>query len=344
MTDSPPALPSARAAPGRDTLSEAEDRRDGPPAANRSATNSAKMTEDPNAETMPTRTIEEPILESAPLARRKAAELCRSGHSDGLNCDWYHGLWQYLRIFGVAAAPARNGDFFFDVFEALARDGGSPRVLISGTADYSMLAILLQAYRNCNATPRTTVVDRCETPLFLCRWYAERYDQIIDTCRSDIMDFSAPQPFDVVCCHSFLSRLPPPQRTDLVAVWHRVLRPGGRVVTNTRLNPSWTEDDAGFSADQVTAFRDRVYNEATRLSETLGIDADEIAEDARQYAEKSRTYSIRTQQEIVALFEGGGFDFERLDLIETGGKFGAARSGPGTAQKATYAQIVAVRR
>lgn len=43
-------------------------------------------------------------------------------------------------------------------------------MLISGTADYSMLAHLLQAYRNVEAAVHVTVLDRCETPLYLCRW------------------------------------------------------------------------------------------------------------------------------------------------------------------------------
>jgi len=219
-------------------------------------------------------------------------------------------------------------------------------VLISGTADYSMLAYVFEAYRNGSATPRVTVVDRCETPLFLCRWYAERQSQTIATHAGDMLDFTpAPEDrFDVVCCHSFLSRIPPAQRLDLIVAWNRALRPGGKVVTNTRLNPSWSEQASGFTAEQIAAFRDQVYREATKQRDTLHIDPDEIAEAARQYAERSKTFSIRTEEEVVGLFEDGGFALERFDLIEAGGTLSSGRSGPGTAQTATYAEIVAVRR
>ena len=293
---------------------------------------------------MADRTVQEPVAESAPLARREAARLCRADGPDRQGCAWYHGIWQYLRLLGVAAAPSRNAGFFLDTLEALARDGEFQRVLISGTADYSMLAYALQAYRNGGATPRITVVDQCETPLFLCRWYAERLSQTIEIHTGNMLDFTPDDAFDVVCCHSFLSRIPPTQRAGLIAAWKRALRPGGKVVTNTRLNPSWSEQASGFTPEQIAAFRDQVYEEAVKQSDTLHIDPEEIAEDARRYAERSKTFSIRTQEEVIGLFEEGGFTLERFDLTETGGKLSTGKSGPGTAQKATYAEIVALRR
>lgn len=295
---------------------------------------------------MADRTVQEPVEESAPLARREADRLCHPDGPDRQGCAWYHGVWQYLRLLGVAAAPSRNAGFFLDTFEALAREGDFHRVLISGTADYSMLAYVLQAYRNGGATPLITIVDHCETPLYLCRWYAERLSQTIATHAGDILAFAPADDelFDAVCCHSFLSKIPPTQRNGLIATWKRALRPGGKIVTNTRLNPSWSEQAAGFTPRQITAFRDQVYREAVKQYDTLHIDPEQVAEDARLYAERSKTFSIRTQEEVVALFEDGGFTLEHFELTETGSRLSTAKSGPGTAQKATYAEIVAIRR
>jgi SAM-dependent methyltransferase len=217
-------------------------------------------------------------------------------------------------------------------------------MLISGAADYSMPAHVLKAYRNVEAAVQVTVLDRCETPLYLCRWYAERMSVTMDTCACDILDFAPQDRFDVTCSHSFLARFPPRQRKDLMSAWQRILRPGGKVVTNARLNPSAPDDGTGFSPDQVTAFRDRVYREAVKHRDALGIDPDEIAEHARQYAKAWRTHSIRTPQEITGLFEDGGFDLDHLEVVETGGQLGAGKVGPSTAQKATYVEVVATRR
>jgi len=42
------------------------------------------------------------------------------------------------------------------------------------------------------------VVDRCDTPLALCRWYAERAGFEIDTRASDILRFQDAQGFDAI--------------------------------------------------------------------------------------------------------------------------------------------------
>ncbi len=292
---------------------------------------------------MADRTVQEPVEESAALARRKAAEFCDPGDSAEPGCALFHGLWQYFRIFGLASTPARNIGFFMGTLESLGRDGGFPRMLISGAADYSMPAHVLQAYRNVEAPLQLTVVDCCETPLHLCRWYAERMSETMDTCANDILDFAPQEPFDATCSHSFLARFSPQQRKTLMSAWHRILRPGGKVITNARLNPSAPPDGSGFSPDQVTAFRDRFYREAVKHRDALGIDPDEMAEQARQYAERWITHSVRTSQEIADLFEDGGFQLDRLDIVEVAGRPDAGKVGPSTDQKATYAEIVATR-
>src|SRR5436190_7838783 len=102
---------------------------------------------------------EEPLSESAPLARQKAAQLCRDG------CSWYHGLWQDLRAVGLAASPQYQADFFLKAFGRLAGRTRRQRVLVSGAADYSILAHVLWACDEQNIDADFAVVDRCETPL-----------------------------------------------------------------------------------------------------------------------------------------------------------------------------------
>lgn len=297
---------------------------------------------------MADRTVHEPVAESAPLARTKAAELCCKGESaqstTDYDCSWYHGTYQYFRLLSVVATPERNAEFLFDALETLARDGGYPRVLLSGTVDYCMLAFILKAYQNTGAIPQVTVVDRCETPLYLCRWYAEQMSTEIETCVSDIFDFAPAQPFDLICCHSFLPMVPQSLRMDLMKAWYRALRPGGKVVTNVSIIPTAPDGANMFSPEQVAAFRDRAYQEALKQDGVLGISPDQIAEEARIYAERTKVYSFRTQEEIVDMFEAGGFEFERFDITETGGVFKAGNTGPMSNKNTKYAEIVAVRR
>lgn len=286
----------------------------------------------------------DPLTTTAPLAAEMASTLCNGTPGAPDDCSWYHGFWQYLRLFGLGATPYRHADFFDAAFAALAREGSHRRVLVSGAADYAMLAVVLRAYRGAGAEPETVAVDLCETPLFLSRWYAESVAATVKTQASDILDWTTDEPLDVVCTHSFLARFAPVRRTELMAKWRSILRPGGRVVTTARINPSWSPERARFTPDQVRAFRDRVFREASTWRERLGIDPEEMARSAQVYAERSATHSLTSADEVVTLFEGGGFELERLDLVARRGNIGAQRSGPGTHQDATYAEIVAVRR
>ena len=286
---------------------------------------------------------DDPVITTAPLAHRAARVLCRGERGSAEDCSWYHGFWQYLRVFDLAATPYRHGEFFDAVLAALAGDGAYRRVLVSGAADYAMLAVVLQAYRGVDADHEIGVVDLCETPLFLCRWYADSVAAAVETHVSDVLDWKSAKPFDVVCTHSFLSRFPPARRNDLMSKWRELLRPGGRIVTTTRINPSWSPDSASFTRDQIRAFKERVFQEALKWRAILDVDPDEMSSRAEVHAERTMTHSLTSEDEVAGLFRSGGFTVDRLDLIERSGNLDSRQSGPGTHQNATYAEIVAVR-
>lgn len=280
---------------------------------------------------------------SAPLADKMALTLCRARPGAAEDCAWYHGFWQYLRLFGLAATPYRDGAFFDATLGALARDGGFPRILVSGTADYAMPAVVLRAYRGAGAEPEITAVDVCETPLFLCRWYAQSVAAALRTHATDILDWTPDAPFDAICTHSFVARFPPALRQPVLSKWRNLLRPGGKVVTTTRVDPSWTQDRARSTPDQVRAFRDRVFQEASKRRERLGLDPEEMARRAEAYAARRRSYSPTSREEVAGLFETNGFVLDRLDLVELPAGLSARRSGPGARRNVTYAEIVATR-
>ena len=79
-----------------------------------------------------------------------------------------------LRVLGVGRVMGGHADFLFDVLSEHARDARFPRVLVSGTADQTMPALVHRAYEEAGAALELTVLDWCETPLALCRWHAER--------------------------------------------------------------------------------------------------------------------------------------------------------------------------
>lgn len=286
--------------------------------------------------------VEEPLMESAPLAREFAGRLCRRDPATGERCAWYHGLWQYLRLMKLVTTPEHHADFYHEALGKIAGDPGPHRVLIAGAADYSMLAYALAAFRARNTEPELAVNDLCETPLELSRWYAGRAGCSIDTLCGDILQLPEERPFDVVCTHSFLGRFPPEKRLELVNKWRRLLRPGGKVVTVKRIRPGSSGKPTGFSESETRAFQEKVLKATATLPASLPVDPLELSENARIYASQRRTWPVRSQDEIRELFEGAGFTIDSL-VCSPVRSTRAEASGPGVLGGADYAQIVATR-
>ncbi|MBT5040130.1 MAG: class I SAM-dependent methyltransferase [Rhodospirillaceae bacterium] len=287
----------------------------------------------------------EPLLTSAPLAKNAAETLCHRSTKSGPDedCAWYHGYWQYLRILGIVATPERHADFYARALGGLAASGQYRRILISANADYAMLAHLLLAYGEAAKNLSITAMDICETPLMLCKWYAERHGIEIETEACDILEWQTEKRFDLIVTHSFLPMLPAAARQALMTKWRQVLRPGGKVVTTTRINPDWTEAQIKPDDERVTAFRESARREALKWHDVNDIDTDQLAEAAGNYIRRRKHYSLRSESELRTLFNEADFAFDRFDLVAVKGKFSPSQSGPGTSQSATYAEFVATR-
>lgn len=283
--------------------------------------------------------VEEPLLASAPLARLVASTLCRG-------CEWYHGTWQYLRLLGLAAAPERHRAFFAEVLGSLARGGRHPAVLVTGAADYSMLAHVVAAYRQGGRTAADLnlgVVDRCATPVVLGAWFAGLSGTPLQTSVADVLDLPPRAPVDVVCTHSFLSQFAPDRRPALVARWRGLLRPGGKAVTTTRISPSGAPGTVRFTPAQTHAYAERALVEARRLAPALDLEPPALADRARRYAENIAVHTVTSTDEVVRLLEDGGLRVEHLEVREVEGPATPGTWGPSTSQSASYAEIVARR-
>jgi SAM-dependent methyltransferase len=286
----------------------------------------------------------EPVVESAPLAHRIAPRLCAPDPRTGETCAWYHGVWQYLRVMGLAKTCGGQTAFFIENLRSLARARSWPRVFVSGTADYSMPAHVLFAYASEGAPVALTVLDACETPLYLSRWYAERVGVPAATTRSDVLTYASAIQFDVVMTNSFLGYFDETARARLVAAWWQVLRPGGKVIFTHRLRPGAGTSPVGFSTEQARAFSEAARRSAERWQATFGFDPDDVAGWVRTYAQRHRTYPVRSADEIASLVRDAGFSLDRLDVVTTAAPAGGSLvSGPTLAEKADYVRVVATR-
>lgn len=278
----------------------------------------------------------EDLEQAAVLARELAPELCRRDPNTGASCDWNHGLWTTLRLLGLVTEPALHGKFLRGALAALA--GERPRILLAGTADHALLAQLLAAFAG---RPFDAVVlDPCETPLMLNRWFAGCAGIALETRQSDIFAFDDPRPFDAICTHALLGNFDQAQRIAVVAKWRALLRPGGRVITVNRLRPGSEPHWIAFSTDQLWAFHDRVVEAA----KAQGLRFPRLGRAAEVYAGKQAVFPLESAAALAALFEQGGFGIEELSRAAIPRAARQAFSAPTVPGGDAYAQLVAVRR
>ena len=287
--------------------------------------------------------LREPLELSAPLAWRLAPQLCRKDPATGENCAWVHGFWQYLRLMGLAATPEQHAEFYRRAFQSVTGDRGAPRVLVSGAADYSMLAHVLALYRERGLEPAVTVVDACDTALFLNRWYAERVSASVACTRCDILEYTDSAPFDAVCTHSFLVQFSPEQRVRLLAKWRQLLRPGGAVITVTRVRATAGTERVGFSPEQAQAFRATVLHKAEAMRDSLQVDTAELAQAAEIYMNGQRPWPVRTREEVQQLFETCGFRVDELSDAPVTTAAGQQPDGPAVPGSGVRVQVIATR-
>ena len=288
--------------------------------------------------------VDEPIASSALLAVELASTLCHRDPVTGQSCAWYHGPWQLFRLMGLVMTPAQHAAFYFAALGSVARGRSAPRVLVSAAADYSTLGYVLAALRARNVDPEVTVVDLCETPLALNRWYAERIGYPIRTNHRDIFAYGDDGPFDIICTHAFLGRFTEKQRPTLVDRWRELLRPGGAVITVNRIQPAESAEARGFSQEQAREFREAVVRAAESLRPSATTNPIELARHADLYTTHQTVYPVRTREEFLGLFEQSGFTVDHISWAPI--VAGARRdvSGPGVPGSSEYGRIVAIRR
>lgn len=286
---------------------------------------------------------DEPLELSAPIAWQLASTHCRPDPATGVSCAWNHGLWQVLRLMGMVGTAARRGSFYRQEI-CKAAGQGKFRILISGTSDYAMLALAAQACAGRPVAPEITVLDICETPLRLNHWYAERNALSISGVRADFLDYDPVQRFDLVCTDSFLGRFPHAQWPQVAARWHALLRPGGTLLTASKLAP---ESRPGqcivFTDSQAAAFRDAVRARMLEPGAPAGLDSGLVTLAAEQYAQYQCNHPLRSAEDMRMLLENAEFAITRLTPHAHTAGHTAGIQAPSMAADTTFLQAVAVR-
>lgn len=251
--------------------------------------------------------LDEDLVAAARDALDLAARHCTGGEPD---CRWYHASWPVLRALGAVNSPGSDDDFFLRAI-ATEFDRGARDVLVSGAADAGMLARVGSCLAG-RRDVRTTVLDRCRTPLEHSLLHALRFGFEIDVVQADILHYAPAHSYDLICTHSFLTFFPPDDRRRLVARWFELLKPGGCVVTAQRIRPGETEEITRFPVEDTERLAAAAETMAKERGAAIGIDAVTARALAEAYGRHHRTYLIASAQSLERLFVDAGFELEEL--------------------------------
>jgi SAM-dependent methyltransferase len=265
---------------------------------------------------------------SAPITWRQAPQTCYHNSETNYSCLDYHRIWQYFVLLGITTSVRTDSAFLINTFRELASDESNKRVLVSGTADYTLLAHILYAYKQESKDVNVTVVDLCETALASNRWYAERNGLKIETIQADILNYAKPDCFDVICTHSFLGWFSPVQQSKLINNWHKLLRSGGKVITTRRLRSGDPDKPHGYSEEDALALKKKAYKAAMDNRQEHKLDPEKIAEAAYNFAKLRSRYETGTEEAFRDLFTRSGLRVVSMDYNTSLNKHQDKSTGP----------------
>jgi len=133
--------------------------------------------------------IQNQLIESCDQMYELSKQNCSGSYLDNNSCKWYHSAWQYLRVLDKVSSPTWHFNFYYEEFNRLITN--ETNILVSGTADYSILALIYFVAAKKNVSPKIWVCDICNTPLYICQDFAERNNFSISVLQGDIKSIGA---------------------------------------------------------------------------------------------------------------------------------------------------------
>lgn len=293
-------------------------------------------------------------LQSADTMQEYAKKYCHSSQleSNPSSCEWYHAAWQYLTALGVIHSPDLHAAFYVQFFTE-ASNLETYDILISGTADYAILDHLVKAIpQKMLSNVTISILDLCQTPLEICKWYAKRYEDNFNIhlplkyIQRDAFNTGFKnETFDMITTYSFLSRFSQDKRKNLIKEWHRVLKPNGKIITSDLISPEYKlnkivleggiadKEEGVVIGGQVDELVLRAMRHVDENKLWLRSPRNTIRNLVYEYAKSYFTYSLPSEEYIYQLLDNFNC------VIKSG-----FTSGDLTGDPENYASIMAVKK
>lgn len=206
---------------------------------------------------------------------------------------------------------------------AQARSTSNPvRAIIGGTTDTGLYAGLLNAAVTVGGPSfarslDVTIIDQCQTPLEICKSYAQENDLQLTTIRADMADFQPDAQAHLILMHGVLSFIPLTQRLSFLKHLGTWLTPGGTLMSSTQMGHKRGKTEREARVDQA------LQNLKTVLADSTGMENTEAEVLERQLKEGMLARSqhadlFNTEEDAIEFYEGANLSVESFTCIDTG--------------------------
>jgi SAM-dependent methyltransferase len=243
--------------------------------------------------------------------RRRAAEAYELAGRLCDTCGDLHALWPYIRLSrastGIETQTSKLGAELSAFFASGHRD-----LLIAGSADTGLLAHVARA--GTDHALGIFVLDICETPLVLCRRFADRWSLPVETVRQDLIELDFKGRFDIVLVHGTLQFISAANRGEMLLRLRRALRPSGRLILlfNTS-RPVPSEIAADSRAEYASGVLDELKRLEVPLPDTEATMRRRLEAHARQREVREGAFS--GPEAVEALLQTAGLRLERCTPV-----------------------------
>lgn len=202
----------------------------------------------------------------------------------------------------------------------LSHRSGPLDIVIAGAADTGILATCAHAAAAMGAEIlsrcRFTILDRCASPLTLCREFASRHAFAAHTVQADLAAIVPEFDADVIMVHSLLRFLSRQQQVALLRKFDVWLKPGGRVVLSQSIRPgnsAHREKEAVRWRSLIEMASAAVADGEIRIADAALSVLDGMRDaDARYEEQPGEIASLEALHQLVA---EAGLQVEAVDVI-----------------------------
>ena len=265
-----------------------------------------------------------------------AEKYCNTGEN---GCRWYHGSWHLLKALGIVSTSAIHETNIARLLESAIEDHATPRILLAGSTDESLLRIVRKVCHGMSVDAEITALDICRTPLQFMQLYAHRKQFELKTVQADILEFDGADAFDVILTHAFMGYFDDVERQRLVRRWKTLLDTHGKIVTIQRVRPPDSPPIVRFSQQQGTDFLAAAVSAAEQHGISSGPALMRVEEAATRFARNFFSHSVNSKSSLERLFNDAGMIFSTLEYQSLGTR--ERLSGPSVPSGGEYAHIIA---